>query len=287
MASWKDTQIGPSLTLSLKFMNAVKKNGISYALKKARRYLFQPLREQKMNGRIFHSANIEDRFTEIYKLNYWGSRESVSGPGSTMEYTELVRRQLPTLFNDFSIKTVFDAPCGDFKWMSLVLNGCNISYVGGDIVKPLIDALNTQNTDTKSTFIHLDITKDPFPGADLWICRDCLFHLSFDDTRRAIEMFIDSGIPYVLTTTHKNIGGFENHDISTGAFRFMDLFSSPYFFPRDVLFRFDDYIGETLPREMCLWSREQVIDSLKHSARLACGQGSAQKRRPPHFLNEI
>lgn len=200
MGSWKDTQMGPTHNLYLKFLSTLRKDGVYFAFHRVLRYLLQPLRAKRQSKKIFQSSNIEDRFTEIYRLNHWGSRESVSGPGSTMEHTELVRHQLPALFDIFFIKTVLDAPCGDFRWMKLVLDHSDITYIGGDIVKPLIEELRTHNTNARSTFIHLDITTDPFPSADLWICRDCLFHFSFKDTFRALERYIESGIPYLLTT---------------------------------------------------------------------------------------
>ncbi len=137
-----------------------------------------------------------------------------------------------------------------------------LKYVGGDIVKPLIDNLNTTKQQAtalqKPTFLHFDITKNEFPKVDLWLCRDCLFHLSYHVTWLALDKFIQSYIPYMLTTTHCNSSNFLNSDIKSGEFRFMDLFLSPYNFP-EPLYRVEDWQSPDTPREMCLWSREQIL----------------------------
>ncbi|WP_283743517.1 class I SAM-dependent methyltransferase [Sideroxydans sp. CL21] len=221
------------------------------------------IRKQTIEEKVSRFQNIEDRFTEIYRNNYWGNFESVSGNGSTLEASQNLRRQLPGLVEKFSIQTIFDAPCGDFHWMREALKNIQVNYIGGDIVRALVDAHNSNYKNAKTTFIHMDITKDSFPASDLMICRDCLFHLAYKDTKLALQNFIDSGIPYLLTTTYVNNGAFSNQDIVTGSFRLIDLFSAPYNFPKDVLYRIDDTIPRETSREMCLWSRDQIISAME------------------------
>jgi len=110
-------------------------------------------------------------------------------------------------------------------------------------------------------FIHIDLIKANFPQADLMICRDLLIHLSYSDVKSFLKNFVDSGIPYILTTTHKN-SGFANKDIATGDFKLMDLFSHPYNFPTNPLVAFDDWVAPNPEGQMCLWSREQVSNAL-------------------------
>jgi hypothetical protein len=202
-------------------------------------------------------SSTEDRFTWIYKNNLWNSNESVSGPGSTLKYTENLRKELPNLLSDYSIKKIFDAPCGDFNWMKHLLPNIDVDYIGGDIVLPLIESLNVKYKTHNITFIHIDLTKDPFPKSDLMICRDCLFHLSFEDTKSVLHNFVASGIPYLLTTTHKINNEFVNRNIPTGDFRVINLFAPPYNFPPNPLVSIDDSMPD-IERQMCLWSREHV-----------------------------
>ena len=56
-------------------------------------------------------------FDKIYEKNTWGSEESRSGPGSTEKQTRRIREALPTILNNFGIKSMLDLPCGDWNWM--------------------------------------------------------------------------------------------------------------------------------------------------------------------------
>ena len=247
-----------------KILTSFKTIGVIPTLLKLGKHFFNSLfREKVLNEKILEMENIEDRFTEIYKNNVWGNFESVSGNGSTLEGTQNLRTQLPELIQQYSIHTLFDAPCGDFNWMRLLLKTVNINYIGGDIVLPLIEAHQSNFKNAQTNFIHIDLTKDELPDADLMVCRDCLFHLSYQDTKLVLQNFINSNIKYLLTKTYIKSDEFINRDITTGDFRLIDLFSAPFNFDQDVLFRIDDTIPNEIPREMCLWSREQILIALE------------------------
>lgn len=223
-----------------------------------------PIKKQKKQFRkVIQQLNLEDRFTQIYNINYWGNHESVSGRGSTLALTHNLREHLPKLFAQFSIKSVFDGPCGDFNWMKLVIEKTNIDYTGGDIVLPLIESNQSKYGQKNIRFKKVDLTKDALPTTDLMICRDCLFHLSYEDTKLVLHNFVQSNTPYLLTTTYVNEDAFKNTNITTGHFRMIDLFSAPYHFSKDVLFTIDDWMAPEKPRVMCLWSRNQVMEALK------------------------
>jgi len=243
---------------------SLKKRGFLPTILIIAEYPFGRLVARHKANKILRHADIEERFTEIYRSSYWNSAESVSGGGSTLSYTEKLRKGLPDLFAKFSIASIFDAPCGDFNWMRYVIEHHSIDYIGGDIVSPLILSLKERYETNNRRFIHIDLTKSQFPAADLMICRDCLFHLSYDDTQAVLENFLRSDIPYLLTSTHVNSTGLSNKDIKTGDFRLIDLFSAPYNFPQDVLYRIPDWREPGPQREMCLWSREQIGDTLKN-----------------------
>jgi hypothetical protein len=76
----------------------------------------------------------EERFTKIYQENHWNDSESRSGEGSTLENTQNVRNELPIVLKKYKIKSVLDAPCGDFNWMKSITQGISIKYIGDDIV---------------------------------------------------------------------------------------------------------------------------------------------------------
>jgi hypothetical protein len=212
--------------------------------------------------KIFSLKEAEDRFTEIYKINFWGSNESLSGTGSTLEYTQNIRKLIPDLVNKYQIKSIFDAPCGDFNWMNILLKRIDVQYLGADIVRELINSNKLKYKKDKVDFIYMDLINDNFPLSDLMICRDCLFHLSYQDIRSVLKNFVSSGIPYILTTTHVNTSAFLNKDIKTGDYRKIDLFSAPFSFDPKPLERIADWVYPDPEREMCLWSRQQIIKTL-------------------------
>ena len=212
---------------------------------------------------IFHlwlklQPDKEKIFTKYYKENFWKNNESRSGEGSTLEQTERLRSQLPVFIEKYSIKIIFDAPCGDFNWMKHVKRDI-IEYIGADIVRPLVDENNSRYADKRTHFLHLDITKDEFPMADVWICRDLLFHLSENDIYRSLDNFLSSGIPWILTTTFTEHP--INENVPTGSFRLINLEISPFNFPPPV-----EYLVDSVPswqkRCLGLWNREQVKEAL-------------------------
>jgi SAM-dependent methyltransferase len=242
--------------------DSIQRVGITKTVLKVVGRPFELIRRKIAVSKILSLPTPEERFTWIYENDYWQSKESVSGTGSTLKYTANLRKELPPLFSKFGIQSILDAPCGDFNWMSRLLAEVDVRYIGGDIVKPLIRSLNERHGSDRVSFVHLDLISGTFPSADLMICRDCLFHLSYADTQAVLKNFIASGIPYLLTTSHKNNGTVVNCDIQTGSFRVMDLFASPYNFPTDPLVRIDDWVAPDPEREMCLWRREQVASAL-------------------------
>lgn len=244
-----------------RLLGSLQRDGVATTAAKLVLNPWRAWRHRRFMRRFAQMQSTEEKFTLIYRLNHWGSKESVSGPGSELGYTANLRQHLPQLVEDFGIRAIFDAPCGDFNWMSQVLPQLGATYTGGDIVLPMIESHQARHARDGVSFIHLDLTRDAFPRADLMICRDCLFHLSFDDTRRVLGSFVASGTPYLLTTTHVN-RGFGNGDIATGGFRLIDLFAAPYHFPQDALRRIDDWIPPAPERMMCLWSRDQVVQAL-------------------------
>jgi hypothetical protein len=212
-------------------------------------------------------AELEGVFGQIVSANRWGSSESLSGPGSTFHYTWNLRHELERFLPAFGVKALFDAPCGDFHWMKEVSFPEGSTYLGGDIVPSLIRSNRDRHAEPSRQFVQFDITKDEFPKADLWFCRDCLFHLPFDLIFRALRGFCNSKIGLVMMTNHINTSGFDNSDIPSGEFRLLDFFSEPFNLPREVLYRIADYVHPFPQREMCVWSRGQIAEALDRAAR--------------------
>ena len=171
----------------------------------------------------------EEEFAGLYRTNYWGSGESVSGGGSSITETAAIRRDLPLLFRDLNIKSILDVPCGDFHWMSQVdLSG--IRYMGGDIVAEIIKKNQLVHARKTLSFFQIDIINDRLPKCDLIICRDCLVHLPLADAHKALMNFVRSRSTFLLTTTFPERCG--NHEIAPGKWRPINLEAEPFSLPK-------------------------------------------------------
>ena len=212
---------------------------------------------------LYFGAEYEDRkdaFRQIHDENRWQSEESRSGRGSEIDYTKRLLPRLERLLGELRVKTFLDAPCGDFNWMRHLKLPAETSYVGGDIVSPLVQKLESEHGDLRHRFAIVDIVEGPLPTADLWLCRDVLFHFPNKDILTTLRLFAGSGIPHLLTTNYH----FErnNRDIKAGGFRFINLRRPPFNLPRPLT-SIVDFASPEPPRYLDLWSREQVPKDLK------------------------
>ena len=169
-------------------------------------------------------------FSDIFRTNTWGGKDSASGPGSDLVQTRVVVSALPGVFRDFDIKTMLDIPCGDFYWMKSV-NLEGVRYTGADIVSDLIHRNKEYETSTIN-FCKLNLLKDNLPRVDLVFCRDCLVHLSNKDIFSALNTIHRSGSTYLLTTTHVEFQ--RNYNIATGEWRPLNLEAAPFAFPPPI-----------------------------------------------------
>ena len=217
---------------------------------------------KKTNLSKFRGRPIDETFIDIYKNNFWNSKESVSGKGSDFLQTETIVQEIPKLLEKFKVSTMHDIPCGDFNWMKQVeLKG--VHYLGSDIVPELIDA-NTKNFSSSSINFKLtDITNDSLPMVDLIFTRDCLVHFSYDDTRSALLNIIASGSKYLLATSY--VERERNYDIATGEWRPINLERKPYNFPTPLLSINENSTeddGENPDKSLLLWEIKELAKSV-------------------------
>lgn len=72
--------------------------------------------------------NLSEHFIKTFEYNNWGSKESVSGPGSEKN-SSLVQNciiSIITFINNFleNNETIIiaDIPCGDLNWINILLS---------------------------------------------------------------------------------------------------------------------------------------------------------------------
>jgi hypothetical protein len=217
--------------------------------------LFRRLRD----GLSRRKGGMESLFTKAYSIKKKGDRESISGVGSYLKSTIAVRAELPGLLREIETKSLLDAPCGDFNWMSKVHIG-DIKYIGVDIVADLIEHNQEHFSSENRTFLHRNIATDPLPRADVILCRDCLVHLSFADISAVLHNFQASGSGYLLTTTFVN--RHENLDIRTGEWRPLNLEVEPFNFSKPIRLINEycaDSHGQYKDKHLGLWKLADMI----------------------------
>jgi SAM-dependent methyltransferase len=172
-------------------------------------------------------------FSRIYEKNSWANSESLSGDGSDLVQTGAVRRELARLIEEFGIKSILDAPCGDYNWMQHVeIDGAE--YIGADIVPALIAENGRKYGGARRHFSMLDICRDKLPRVDLIVCRDCLVHLSLQSALAAVRNFALSGSTYLLATTYPTLVRRNKELYITGSWRPLDLQRPPFSLPEPI-----------------------------------------------------
>ena len=177
----------------------------------------------------FRFQSLKSVFTTTYNNNLFGAEKSKSGPGSDLSQTAAIRDELPGLLKELGVKSMLDAPCGDFYWMSQVELGIE-RYVGGEIVPQLVADNNRQYGGPARSFVEVDLTADALPQVDLIFCRDCLVHLSYRHLFAALRNCKNSKAKFLLTTTFT--ARTENRDIVSGEWRPINLELPPFSLPK-------------------------------------------------------
>jgi hypothetical protein len=174
----------------------------------------------------FAGLNLAQCFARIHDTNLWGAEASISGLGSELDATAVLRAELPGLLARLGATSLLDAPCGDAGWISQADLG--VRYLGIDIVPDLIERLHARAGvgAIKGEYRLADITADPLPRCDAILCRDALVHLSFANIAHAIANFRTSGATWLIATTFPEWQA--NIDCEDGDWRALNFEMSPF-----------------------------------------------------------
>jgi|LakMenE18May11ns_1017448.scaffolds.fasta_scaffold9688860_1 hypothetical protein len=195
-------------------------------------YFYKIYTERKLRHRLNpKEVSAEKVFTGIYDNNDWNNHESISGQGSILKHTQVIIDKLPAFLKKHQLETFLDAPCGDFNWMQHAKLD-EVKYIGGDIVKGLVEYNNTRYSNPNRSFIQLNIIEDSLPNVDVMMVRDCLVHFNDESIMAFFKNLVKSNIKYLLTTNFSITK--HNYDISMGNWRPINLQREPYNLPKEV-----------------------------------------------------
>jgi len=183
---------------------------------------YKRFREQKQNCH----RTAEEVFTEIYEQNKWGGArgEFCSGPGSADEqvvsaYISMVCEKASS--ENFLDLAFIDLGCGDFRVGKHLLPLCS-SYIGVDIVRPLIRMNQEKYGNVTTHFIRLNILEDELPNGDVCFVRQVLQHLSNQQIINVLKklkkyhwVFITEHYPIDNDMIKPNIDKIHGRDIRT------------------------------------------------------------------------
>ena len=184
---------------------------------------------------MYKDKHQKDVFNTVFEINDWSSSESKSGMGSTLEFTENTRAELPAIFEKYNIKRVLDVACGDFNWMKEVVGTLDY-YKGTDIVKPLVDRNNEKyRIPNKVEFECNDIIDhfNPIGEFDAIIAKDVLVHFPTEKVLQTLENFKKSGIKYIFLTHFNKIDTNVNIE-SFGLWRPINFNLEPFNFDKPI-----------------------------------------------------
>ena len=242
-------------------------------LEKFLKLVYPQQTKSKVDPSTQEISNLTKLFTEIHKNGNWKKtqNESDSGDGSTLKETECIRKQLESLLISLNITSLLDASCGDFNWMRFVNLPQNCNYVGCNIVDDVVQKNMTTYGNDKRKFIKLNICQDYIPNVDLIFCRDCLVHLSLENTRIALQKFHSSGSKYLLTTTFPNrthnstdaYVGSQSHGLD--GWQPLNLQIEPFNLPPPLILINEECTesnGAYSDKSLGLWKLDDIADSL-------------------------
>jgi 2-polyprenyl-3-methyl-5-hydroxy-6-metoxy-1,4-benzoquinol methylase len=197
-------------------------------------------------------STVRERFEEIYRIGVWkfgDDQVALSGTGSELGATASIRTRLPEVLTEIKCQRLLDIGCGDWTWMQQIDLPCE--YIGADIVPQVIES-NRKYERPGVSFIELNAIEDELPAADVALCREVLFHLSFADGLKLIEKVKHSAKWFIATSDSI----WFNSDIKSGDFRMLNLEARPYRLPKPTLVIPDE---ENVPgRYLGVWPTEAL-----------------------------
>lgn len=221
---------------------------------------------------------VKREFNLIYRDAVWSNQGGGSGLGSGINHTVTIRGIIENLIDEFSIKSMLDAPCGSFHWMPLLLNklkqkfeprGLRFRYHGVDVVDLLIEKARAEYAnETDWQFSVREIATDKLPdNYELILSRDALQHLSYEKIFYALRAYSRiKRARFLLVGSYLGKHGM-NYNIKIGEYFPIDLTAEPFNL-KGYMRTYDEKIMGVRPKSIVLYDipnylRKFDFDALK------------------------
>ena len=188
---------------------------------------------------FFFSENFlrEKIFKYIFLSGYWldyniEKNQSRSGSGSNLDQSEYLKKELKIFFKEKKVKKILDIGCGDFKWMSSLLDEIDFDFYRGiDIVDFLISENIKNYQNSKIKFTKMDIVKDDMnflEEYDFVLIRHVFIHLKNSNIKKVLDKIKKINFNYLCITSDPKVR--INKDLKTeGRYRDINMMISPFF----------------------------------------------------------
>lgn len=164
-------------------------------------------------------------FGRIAAANAWGSKETISGPGSTLEACSPILKKLPVWFARYHIQKIADLGCGDFNWLRR-LDFSGLEYDGYDVATLAIARASLHAT-RNIRFQVADILEISVPKVDLVILKDVLIHLPNSEGISILDK-IRKNARYLAATSYPGYRNELRKSLKAGEFAPVDLEVTPF-----------------------------------------------------------
>ena len=170
---------------------------------------------------------MEKIFTNVYENNHWGDNNNdeyngSSGEGSNIDYNkDTYVSFLKKFIAEHNIKNIVDLGCGDFKCGKIIYDDLDVTYIGYDTYKKVIDYHLKQHSLPKYSFVHLDFcnNKENIVNGELCILKDVIQHWSLSSIYTFLDYLVESKkFKYIIICNCGNQTQ-DNTDILDGGWR--------------------------------------------------------------------
>lgn len=140
-------------------------------------------------------------FDNIYINKIWNANIKsipLSGPGSDITITKELMEYLDNLKG---ISSVLDIGCGDLTWIRKT-KFFNKKYIGIDISSYIVN--ENKKRHPTINFHCINAINGKLFDADLFICRDVMFHLNREDNLNLLKNISKYKFKYIILTSCNN-----------------------------------------------------------------------------------